>query len=222
MGTKVIFTKTLGAASSNNIALSQSPGTSAITLNGSAVSGGVATIDTFNATTNSEPGRRVIITSGGNDSGITFAVTGTNSGGNIVTDIVTGSSGGAAQSNLDFVTVTKIVPSGAVASTVIVGTNGVGSSRWISWNWRGYSPMNIGMAVELISGSSNFTMQYTYDDPNNLSPGVLFPLAFNSGTINGASATVDGFLEIPLTATRILINSGTGPLRVRQIQAGAG
>lgn len=221
MATNVTFTKQLGAASSNSIALSQSPGTAALTLNGAAVTSGVATIDTV-AAANSAAGRRVILTSGGNDSGITWAVTGTNSSGSTITDTVTGSNGGAAQSNLDFVTVTKIVPSGAVASTVIVGTNGVGSSQWIVWNWMGKSPMNIGMAIELVSGAANFTVQHTYDDPNNLRGGAVFPLAFTSPFINAAAATIDGSYTTPIIATRLLINSGTGALRARFIQAGIG
>ena len=217
-----VFTKQLGAASSNSIALSQTPGSAALTLNGSAVSGGIATIDTFNTSTNSSPGRRVIITSGGNDSGINWIVVGTNSDGATVTDTFVGSSGGAAQSDFDFVTVSSITPSGAVASTAQAGTNGVGSSPWISLNWHGYSPMNVGVAVELVSGAANFTIQHTYDDPNNLQGGALFPLPFNSSLIYQASSTVDGPYMTPITAVRLLINSGTGELRTRFLQAGAG
>lgn len=221
MGTKVVFTKQMAAASSNAIATSQSPGTAALTLNGAAVTAGVATIDTATAA-NVAIGRRVIITSGGNDSGITWAVVGTNSTGNPITDAVTGSNGGAAQSNLDFVTVSSITPSAAVATTAIAGTNGVGSTPWNVLNWRGYSPLNLGMAVELVSGAANFTIQHTYDDPNNLPTGVNYPLAFSSPIIAAAAATIDGAYTTPIVAVRLLINSGTGPLRVRFVQAGAG
>lgn len=222
MSLQVVFTKQLAAASSNNIAQSQSPGSSALTLNGSAVTSGVATIDGPSSATNQAIGRRVIITSGGNDSGINWVVVGTNSTGNAITDTFAGSNGGAAQSNLDFVTVTSITPSGAVASTAIAGTNGVGSSPWSVLNWNGYAPMNVGMAVELVSGAANFTIQHTYDDPNNLLGGAAFPLAFNSPVINGASATIDGAYTTPIVAVRLLINSGTGLLRARFLQAGAG
>src|ERR1700682_5761997 len=126
MAQTIVFNKTMAAASSNSIALSQSPGTAALTLNGAAVTSGVATIDTASST-NTETGRRVIITSGGNDTGINWVVVGTNSSGNKITDTFAGASGAAAQSNLDFVTVTSITPTGAVASTALAGTNGVGS-----------------------------------------------------------------------------------------------
>lgn len=222
MATLTVFTKQLGAASSNNIALSQSgTANTPLTLNGAAVAGGVATIDAVTAA-NSAIGRRVIVTSGGDDSGITFAVAGTNGSGSNITNTFAGSNGGAAQSDLDFVTVTAVTPSANTASTVIVGTNGVGSSPWKTWNSNGYSPMNIGMAVELVSGAANFDVEHTYDDPNNLPPGVAFPLPFPSPIISGSSATVDGAYNTPIIATRLKINSGTGALRARFLQAGAG
>jgi hypothetical protein len=104
---------------------------------------------------------------------------------------------------------------------VTAGTNGVGSSPWITWNYRGYSPFNLGMAVELVSGSANFTVQHTYDDPNS-PPNGIYPLPFNSPIINAASSTADGAYTTPIMATRILINSGTGEIRVRFEQSGAG
>jgi hypothetical protein len=219
MGTRVTFTKQLGAASSNGIATSQSASAGvALTLNGSDVSGGVATIDTSTAA-NSAIGRRVTISYTGTDT--SFTIVGTNSTGNIITDVAVGSSG-TAVSNMDFVTVTSITPVGGGLTGVTAGTNGVGASPWLSWNWRGDSPMNLGVAVELVSGSANFTVQYTYDDPNHLSNGILYPLPFTFGTINGASATIDGTMTSPFVATRVIINSGTGEIRVRFLQAGIG
>ena len=179
---------------------------------------GTAIIDTATSA-NVAIGRRVVIAYTGTDT--SFAIVGTNSTGNAITDTAVGSSG-SAQSNLDFVTVTSITPVGGGLIGVTAGTNGVGSSPWVSWNWRGYSPMNLGIAIELVSGSVNFSVQYTYDDPNNLPPGSSYPLAYTLGTINGASATIDGSILSPVVATRVLINSGTGEIRTRFEQAGAG
>lgn len=221
MGTSAVFTKQLAAASSNNIAQSQSPGTAALTLNGSAVASGVATIDAATAA-NQAIGRRVIVTSGGNDSGITWTVVGTNSSGQSQSDTFAGSNGGAAQSNLDFVTVTSITPSAAVATTATAGTNGVGSSSWYTLNSMGDSPMLLSYCVELVSGACNFTIQHSYDDPNALPAGVTTPLAFNSVFVAAATATAEGNYNTPITAIRVLINSGTGEIRVRYLQAGIG
>lgn len=221
MATNTVFTKSLAtAASANNIALSQSPAAAAFTLNGAAVVSGVATIDAATST-DSATGRRVIVTSAGDNSGINFLVTGTNASGNVVTDTFVGTNTGAAQSNLDFVTVTKVIGSAAVTGAVTVGTNGVGSSEWKIWNWMGKSPMNVSYVIELVSGAVNYTVQYTYDDPNNLQAGATLPLAQTS--ILGAQAvTSDGSFALPIIATRVLINSGTGVLRCRFVQAGIG
>lgn len=178
---------------------------------------GTAIIDTATAN-NGAIGRRVVIAYTGTDT--SFAIEGTNAAGNVIIDTAVGSSG-SAQSNLDFVTVTSITPVGGGLTGVTAGTNGVGSSPWVTLNLRGYSPMNIGCAVELVSGSVNFTVQHTYDNPNS-PPNGVYPLPFNSALINGASATIEGPYTTPFYAARVLINSGTGVIRVRFDQAGAG
>lgn len=221
MTTNIVFTKSLAtAASATNIATSQSPGAAALTLNGAAVTSGVATIDAVTST-NGAIGRRVLITSGGDDHLINFLITGTNSSGNLVTDTVAGTNASTSQSNLDFVTVTKIIGSAAIAGTVTAGTNGVGSSEWKTWNYMGDSPLNLSYQIELVSGAVNYTVQYTYDDPNNLLAGSTIPLANNS-VLGAQGVTSDGTFSLPIIATRVLINSGTGVLRCRFVQAGIG
>ena len=215
MAFPIVFTKQLGAASVNSIAGSQSPGAGAITLTAATV-----TIDTATAA-NTQVGRRVILTSGGNDTGVTFTVTGTNASGSVISDSFLGASGGAAQSNLDFVTVNGLTHTGSIASTIEAGTNGVGSSPWITLNWHSQL-INVGFAIELVSGACNFTMQYAYDDPNNLLAGATYPLPFNHSVVVGASATTDGVFAMPISAVRVFINSGTGAIRVRVLQAAIG
>ena len=66
--------------------------------------------------------RCVTITSGGNDLGITFLVTGYDGYGNILTSRVTGTNGGTATTLKTFISVIGVVTSGSTASTVTVGT----------------------------------------------------------------------------------------------------
>ena len=221
MGVSTTFTKQLGAAVSNGIATSQSGSASTpLTLNGSLVSSGIAVLDTFNALTNSAPGRRVVIAYTGTDT--SFAIVGTNQSGNTIVDTAVGS-GGSAVSNMDFVTVSSITPVGGGLTGVTAGTNGVGASQWWTANWRGYSPISLSAAVELVTGAVNFTLQYTYDDPNLLVAGLLFPTPFSDSVIVNQAVTIDGGIgPAPVKATRILINSGTGEIRCRFVQAGAG
>lgn len=218
MGQPIIFTRSLAAAAANNIAASQSPGAAALTINGSAATGGVATLDTQ---------RRVLLTSGGNDSGLTFTVTGTNQAGNTITDSFAGGNP-TAQSNLDFQTVTSITHTGSVASTITAGTNGVGSSLWQILNWNQY-PMDLTVSVELRTGAANFTIEHTYDDPNILpgtgglnASGLAYPLAWPDATINQAAVTIETAYQVPILAFRLTTNSGTGTLVCRAIQSGLG
>ena len=155
------FTKTityaLAAAVTTGIAASQSgTANTPLTLNGSLVTVGVATLDSGGAA------RRVIVTSAGNDSGITFKIVGTDRYGRPQTEILTGANTAAAQSVKDFLTVTSITPSGNTASTVTSGTNGVGSSApmIVDWNPNG----NLIGCSTLVAGTVNYTIQEAMDD----------------------------------------------------------
>lgn len=218
--TSVVFTKTLPASSATSIAASQSPGAGAILINGSAVVNGVAVLDVYNELTNSEPGINVIVTSGGNDSGITFTVTGTNSSGQTVSDTFAGAATGAATSNISFVTVTSVTHTGSVAGTVTVGTTSSGASRWITWDYLGDSPFNLAFFVQ-VSGTVSYTVQYTLDDPNNLSPGLDYPVPIDT-TVANKTDNQNSAITTPIIATRVVINSGSGMIRARFIQAGIG
>jgi hypothetical protein len=217
MATNIVFTKSLSAASATSIAASQAAvaGTP-LTLTANPV-----VIDTTSAN-NIEAGRRVLITSTSATETASVTITGTNSSGSTISEVDTFSGASATlQSNLDYVSVISVVPSGTIVGSLSAGTNGVGSSRWVAWNWQLSPPLNIGYAVELVSGAINYTVQYTYDDPNNLMGGVLFPLPFNTILLD-QTATADSTLSTPFIATRVLINSGTGVIRVRSVQAGIG
>ncbi len=139
----------------NNIAASQSPGAAALTLVSSSGAGitvgtsitradtgatvtGLLAIDTAmagvgfgqDATINMwDPtkaiSRNVRITSGGNDTGITFAVVGYDLYGFPMSEAITGASGGVASGAKAFKYITSITPSGAVATTAKAGTGDV-------------------------------------------------------------------------------------------------
>lgn len=205
----IIFTQSLGTSNATSIAQAQST-SSALAINGSLASGGVATLDTQ---------RRVALQSVGNDSGITFTIKGTNGAGNGITEVLTGGNATTVTSNLDFKTITSIVPSGATATTVAAGTNGFGSSQWWTLDqW--VAPFTVGLAVEVASGTATFSIQHTYDDPNNLLGGIAFPTPFNHPIIVGATTTTDSSYSTPVVAVRLLTTAGTGTLRARIEQAG--
>jgi hypothetical protein len=213
---------TIAAVGASSVTLSRPVGGVGVGNGDTIVFPGTATIDVATAT-NSAIGRRVAIAYTGTDT--SFTIVGTNSTGNVITDIAVGATG-AAQSNLDFVTVTSITPVGGGLTALTAGTNGVGSSPWWTVNWRGKPPQTVSAGVELVTGTATYTVEYTFDDPNALQGTVLFPLAFSTQTptlLKAVSATGDGVFNFAFKALRLSITvNGPGELRARFVQAGIG
>ena len=194
----------LAAASANAIALSQTTaGAANLTLNGALVSSGVAILD--------EP-RQVLITNVGNDSGITFTVYGTWIGGQTISETVQGTSGSTVATTLDFATVTRVAASGATSvSGVTVGTNGVAGSSWLRFD----SWADAQTAIQCnATGTVNYTVQVTMDDPNSpTNPVAIGSVTWlNTNDSDAVTAIGDVFTNFDWTPTyaRILLNSGTG------------
>lgn len=89
-------------------------GAGTLTINGTLASTGTVTLSS---------GRQVTITSAGNDTGVTFTVTGTDVNGTAQTEAITGASGAAATSTKYFKTITEIANSAASAGAVTAGIN---------------------------------------------------------------------------------------------------
>ena len=89
-------------------------GAGTLAINGTLASTGTVTLSS---------GRQVTITSAGNDTGVTFTVTGTDVNGAAQTEAITGASGAAATSTKYFKTITEIANSAASAGAVTAGIN---------------------------------------------------------------------------------------------------
>lgn len=167
---------------------------------------GVATMDMA---------RRVRITSAGNDSGITFTITGTDWNNNAVTETVTGANASTADSTRDFLTITKIVASGATANAVTIGTNGVASSRPIRLDEFGSNGVSQQVTV---TGTVSFTVQQSLDDPEDVGLSSVTWLSHaDSDFVNGTASAQSNYAYTPLVS-RILLNSGTGTVVYTLIQ----
>lgn len=102
-------------------AASQTPGSAALTL--SAGTGITSSVDAFGATRYvADVPRAVTVTSGGNDSGITFLIKGYDQYGYAMSQTLTGANAGVATTTKAFKSVISITPSGAVATTTSAGT----------------------------------------------------------------------------------------------------
>jgi hypothetical protein len=205
-----IVTMALAAASANNICLSQTPGgAGALTLNGSAAAG-------------LDYQRHVIITSAGNDSGVTFTLKGTRNDGGAVTEVITGANAGVAESTLDYKIITSVVISGAAAAGVTVGTNGIGASPWQALSQH-TNPQNASIAA-IITGTINIDIEYTYEDPCGVLGAfpalAVIPTAFKHLILVGVSANSDGVFDNGCWGWRVRQNSGNGSAKVIVAQQG--
>ena len=106
-----------------NIAASQSPAAAALTL--TAGTGATATTVNGVSVIQIDCARVLRITSGGNDSGITFNVVGYDQYGVAMSENITGANAGLATGKKAGFSITSITPSASVASTCSVGTGDI-------------------------------------------------------------------------------------------------
>lgn len=199
----VVSVGPLTAAAITGIALSQSlAGAGPLTVNGAYATGGVATLP--------QP-RRVGIASAGNDSGVIWTITGTDRAGSPISEKLAGASGATAQSVLDYATVTSIVGSAATASTVTAGTTGVASTAWVRLDDWSMSQTAIQLTA---SGTVNYTVQSTLDDPNSpTNPVAAASMTWvntNDANAVGATGTIQTNFAYSPVFVRATLNSGTG------------
>jgi len=175
---------------------------------------GFATLDTP---------RRILFTPGSTGTARTIALSGTDITGYPISETISIDTGGdAVYSVLDYATVTSAVISGATGQTIEIGTNGVAGSQWISLDsWA--SAQVAGQCV--VSGTVNYTVQTTNDDPNSYSN----PVSRSSVTwdttfadLIGATTSSQFNLAVSPVWIRILLNSNTNPGFVRMALSQSG
>ena len=183
--------------------------TANVALNGTLVnSSGVAVLTVA---------QRILITTA--DSTTVFTITGTDAAGNIISENAT-SNGTSVQSTLDYKTVTSITVNQAPTAAVTVGTNGVGSTPWVRLDEWSNAQVSIQCDV---TGTVNYTVQGSMDDPNSNTNSVL-PSAMNWVNTNdssavGATGNVQTNYLFPPTWVRCLLNSGSGSVSMTVAQA---
>lgn len=192
----------LAAASVNAIALTQTPtGASNLILNGASASKGVATLD--------NP-RRVLITT--TDTTHVFTVTGTTPAGAVITESGLAVAGIFATLQ-DFKTVTAVSVNGTPTAAVQVGTNGVASTPWVRLD--DWADGDVGIQVD-VTGTVNYTVQSTMDDPND--PFIPVPLVLvnwipsSDAAVVAATTSQQSNFEFSPVFARVLLNSGSGSI----------
>lgn len=215
MGQPVEIPVSFAAADADGISLSQTPaGAGNLTITGALASGGVATLCGEGLE------RQVLITCAGADAGRTFTIYGTNGSGGHISEAVAGSNGSTTASTTNFRTVTRVAVDAATAGAVTVGTNGVGASVWQTMNIHA-QPANIVAAV-VVSGTVDYTLQYTYDNPNarDAQNAQVQPTPWDDEVLVAQTTTKQTAFSFPLYGIRLKVNSGTGTATLTLTQAG--
>lgn len=208
----------LAAASDNNVALNQTPGAAGnLTLNGSAVSGGVATLDVA---------RRVLVTTAADESAKTITITGTDRNNRTISEAVTGPVGATAFTNQDFKTITRVAVSAAFTGNVKIGTNAVGSSRWLMVNYDNAN-FNLGIRVK-VTGTVTYSVEKTLDDLMGRYSGgatpvwtdAATPLAIADAYLAGSTVSGETSITNACQAVRLTVTAGTGTAEMVLVEAG--
>ena len=182
----------------------------AVTLNGSTVSGGVATLDSQ---------RRVAITSVADDSSLYLIVTGTTDSNDVITETVRCGNATTVYTTLDFKTVTSIVASGPSVGTISIGTNSVAGSSWMRMDE--WALPNVGVQTT-VSGTINYTVQQTYDDPNSIdNPVAPVDVVWTNVGTAGSTSAINAITPAPLYV-RVLVNSFSSGGKVTATASQAG
>jgi hypothetical protein len=204
MGIIITRTKSLTADSANVIAHSQTP-----------LAAGNLTLTSATVTLDTQ--RRVLFTFAADETGHNFVVYGTKQGGALIQEAVAGTTAGTVATNQDFLTVTRVSIDAVAAGAIQVGTNTVGSTDWQSVDLM-RQPVNLSFQVA-VSGTLNYTIQYTNTDVQNLAVGA-YPTIFNHPTVVAQSTSQSGSFTDPIAYFRLTVNSGTGTGTLTYSQAG--
>jgi hypothetical protein len=185
------------ALNASGYAASQSPGASPLRL--SAGAGITAIVDAYGITRyTADVPRGVTITSGGNDSGITFLIRGYDQYNSPMSQTVTGANVGTVTTTKTFKSVISITPSAAVASTVTAGTADLFGMP-VAVLDRGYIG-NIGWANILADNGGTFTTADQTNPATSLTGDVRGTYAQTGAASNGSNRLV---IEILLSEANI-------------------
>lgn len=218
-GTGIVVTETVTGPNAS-VASSANLYSTIISITVDAATAGAITVG-HSGTATLDVQRRIIITSGGNDSGITFALVGLDGQGCPISETITGANASAAQSALSYLTVISIKPSAAVATTVTVGTNTVADSQSVFFD---YLASNAQVAMQCtVSGTVNGTVQQTLEDPTTITNQLPTPtyrwtqasvawLNHPDPALVGFITTVQGGYAYTPRSARVTLNSGTGSI----------
>jgi len=202
----ISFTRSQPAADADSIVSAQSLSVSgAITLDGVLVSNGVAVLTV----------PAVLTATNAASETINFVVTGTGPAGQSQVETLALTASGTVTGSLSFATVTGIVASAAAASTISIGNGVSGYTSWIPLDI--YTPNQVTNISGKTSGTVNYSVEYTNEDPFDVSIQQL-AVPHPNASLTAASGDETQFTTTLMRAVRLKINSGDGSVRFTIVQ----
>lgn len=202
----ISFTRSQPAADGDSVAAVQLLNSSgAITINGSLAVAGVATLTV-----------PAYITAFSEKSAtVNFIVTGTAPNGASQVETLAVTASGTVTGALSFATVTKVVADAPTSATISIGNAVTGYTGWIPLDI--YTPNQVTTISAKTSGTVNYSVQYTNEDPFDTTIQQL-AVAHPNASLTGASGDETQFTTTLMRAVRLKINSGAGSVRFTIVQ----
>jgi hypothetical protein len=199
---------TVTTAVANAVCASQTRvGAGALVINGTLATGGVATLAAAYA---------VSVTSSGNDSALTYTITGTNAAGNVVSQAITGPNTTTVFTTTAFRTVTGVSVSGSTVGNITVGFGSFAVTAPIPLDYFGDSTVSLQVVT---TGGAAYTVQQTLD---NVQDATVTPTWFDHPDVNLVNSTSNrqgNYAFIP-TAVRLRQAVGTSTATLTITQSG--
>ena len=202
----ISFTRSQPAASGTSVAAAQLLNASGvITLNGALVSGGVATLTV----------PAVLTVFSEKSATVNFVVTGTAPNGASQTETLAVTASGTVTGSLSFATVTSVAASAPTSATISLGNGVPGYTAWIPLDI--YTPNQVTNISNKVSGTVNYSVEYTNEDPFDTSIQQL-AVPHPNGSLTAATGDETQFTTTLMRAVRLKINSGNGSVRFTCVQ----
>ena len=202
----ISFTRSQPAASGTSVAAAQLLNASGvITLNGALVSGGVATLTV----------PAVLTVFSEKSATVSFVVTGTAPNGASQTETLAVTASGTVTGSLSFATVTSVAASAPTSATISLGNGVPGYTAWIPLDI--YTPNQVTNISNKVSGTVNYSVEYTNEDPFNTGIQQL-AVPHPNASLTAATGDETQFTTTLMRAVRLKINSGSGSVRFTCVQ----
>lgn len=202
----ISFTRSQPAADADSVAAAQELNDSgAIVLDGALVSGGVAVLAV-----------PAYVTAFSEDSvAVNFVVSGTGPAGQAQVETLSLTASGTATGSLSFATVTSVVADAPTSATISIGNAAAGYTAWIPLDI--YTPNQVTNISAKTSGTVNYSVEYTNEDPFDINLDHL-AVPHPNASLTGASNDETQFTTTLMRAVRLKMNSGDGSVRFTIVQ----